>query len=169
MTIFCLEVFAIFIFMLLKQMSFIISVTDWYFTYSALYFSQIRSLFTRHIADQSSTIALEYFCIHFITLNMTRLVADTTFRLLTPFLSRTNSFAPWQRLLQRCAARTRPPSPRPPPPCLPEPGELGEVAVLDGGQGQALVSVAQLGVPVARLLALASSPSPPRHTRCPAR
>ena len=38
--------------------------------------------------------------------------------------------------------------------CLPEPGELGEVAVLDGGQGQALVSVAQLGVPVARLLAL---------------
>ena len=49
---------------------------------------------------------------------------------------------------------------------LPEPGELGEVAVLDGGQGQALVSVAQLGVPVARLLALAS---PPRHTRRPAR
>ena len=40
---------------------------------------------------------------------------------------------------------------------LPEPGELGEVAVLDGGQGQALVSVAQLGVPVARLLALASA------------
>ena len=49
---------------------------------------------------------------------------------------------------------------------LPEPGELGEVAVLDGGQGQALVSVAQLGVPVARLLALAS---PPRHTLRPAR
>ena len=51
MTIFSPEVFAIFTFMLLKQMSFIISGTDWLGTYSALYFSQIRSLFTRHIAD----------------------------------------------------------------------------------------------------------------------
>ena len=99
--------------------TFFVLFSDCYFTYSALYFSQIRSLFTRHIADQSTTTALEYVCIHFITLNMTRLVADTTFRLLTPFLSRTNSFAPWRRLLQMCAARTLPPSPRPPPPSPP--------------------------------------------------
>ena len=45
--------------------TFFILFSDCYFTYSALYFSQIRSLFTRHIADQSSTTALEYVYIHF--------------------------------------------------------------------------------------------------------